>query len=264
MLSAGRLSMTVLLRSTSGDRSDSSLVPEALLPVIAVATIVGYADIRIPMGLPGHRGLVWLTLLVAVALVTRRRQTVIAVGAASTTATLMLHAEPWTSARYLVAAVVLCAVSAVPVVRHRPWLVALAAAPIHLVALAAPIAALIGGGYVPAVFSVGMGEKLLWHLAFGLMAGVLGWGVALGMGYTPQFGELKKESCHDIAGGSGGSGGDQRGRRSDYRPVGGCAYGGNADDHRSGAAGGRPGVCAGRSDVQCAGRPAYGGSSQGC
>jgi hypothetical protein len=202
MLSAERSPLTVSLRSASGDPSDSSLVREALLPVIAVAAIVSYADIRIPMGLPGHRGLIWLTLLVAVALVTRRRQTVIAVGAAATAATWVLGAEPWVSARYLAAAVVLCALTAVSVVRRRPWLVVLAAAPIHLMALAAPIAALIGGGYLSALFSIAIGEKLLWHLVFGLAAGLLGWGAAFGIGYAPRFGEVKKELCHDIAGAS--------------------------------------------------------------
>jgi hypothetical protein len=72
---------------------------EVAFPVLAVAVIVAYADIRIPLGLPGHRGLVWLTLLVAVALVTCRRQTIIAVGAASTTATMMFGGvvNPWAS-----------------------------------------------------------------------------------------------------------------------------------------------------------------------
>ncbi|PQM44047.1 hypothetical protein C1Y40_05793 [Mycobacterium talmoniae] len=40
---------------------------EVVFPVLAVVVIVAYADLRIPMGLPGHRGLIWLTLLVAFA-----------------------------------------------------------------------------------------------------------------------------------------------------------------------------------------------------
>jgi hypothetical protein len=176
MLSARGLPMTVTPRLASSDRSDSALARESVFPAIAVAAIVCYSDIRIPIGLPGHRGLIWLTLLVAVALVTRRRETVIAVGAAATAATLLLHGEPWASAGYLAAAMLLYAVTSVRVACRRPWVVAFAAAPIHLVALARPIDAL------PSVFSTGMGEKALWHLVFGLMAGLLGWGVALGAG----------------------------------------------------------------------------------
>jgi hypothetical protein len=156
---------------------------EVAFPVLAAAVIVGAADIRIPLGLPGHRGVVWLTLLVAVALVTRRRETVIMVGAVSTMATMALHvaAGPWGSVRYLAAAILLYAVAALPVVRRQRWLLAVAAAPIHLVALVGSIVALLGGGYFFGVASVGLAEKAVFHLGFGLLAGVLGWAVALGV-----------------------------------------------------------------------------------
>ncbi|OHV06555.1 hypothetical protein [Mycobacterium talmoniae] len=154
---------------------------EVVFPVLAVAVIVAYADLRIPMGLPGHRGLIWLTLLVAVALTTRRRETVLAVGAAATAATLLLQLAPGPadSARYLGAALLLYAVAAAPVVRRRRWLLALAAAPIHLVALAGSVAALLGGGQLLALASVGMTDRVLFHLGFGLVAGLLGWAIAL-------------------------------------------------------------------------------------
>lgn len=150
----------------------TDMLREVALPVLAVAAIVAYADVRTPLGLPGHRGLVWLTMLVAVALVTRRRETVIAVGAAATTATLALHvaAGPWGAARYLVAAVLLSAVAAGA--RRRPWLLVLAAAPIHLVALAG---------------SVASAERAAFHLVFGLMAGLLGWAIAFGMGRRREW-----------------------------------------------------------------------------
>ncbi|MEZ0365463.1 hypothetical protein ACAG26_17415 [Mycobacterium sp. pUA109] len=156
---------------------------EVVFPVLAVAVIVGYADLRIPMGLPGHRGLIWLTLLVAVALTTRRRETVLAVGAGSTVASLLLHLAPGPadSARYLAAAVLLYAVAAAPVVRRRRWLVALAAAPIHLVALAGSLAPMLGGGHLLVLASAGMTERVLFHLGFGLVAGLLGWAIAFGL-----------------------------------------------------------------------------------
>lgn len=152
----------------------TDMLRDVALPVLAVAAIVAYADVRTPLGLPGHRGLVWLTMLVAVALATRRRETVIAVGAAATTATLALHvtAGPWGGARYLAAAVLLYVVAVMPVARRRPWLVVLAAAPIHLVALAG---------------SVVSAERAVFHLVFGLIAGLLGWAIAFGMGRRREW-----------------------------------------------------------------------------
>lgn len=166
------MAVTVL---QSANRAVTSwpLAREVLVPVLAVGAIVGAADIRIPLGLPGHRGLIWLTLLVVVVLTARRHQTVLAVGATSTVATLLLHAAPGPadSARYLAAAVLLYAVAAVA--RRRCWLVAIMAAPIHLVALA--------GWHLFTLASVGLTEKALFHLGFGLTAGLLGWAIAAGM-----------------------------------------------------------------------------------
>lgn len=157
------------------------LIRELLWPVVAAVVIVVTADVRIALGLPGHRGLVWLTLLVAVALTARRPETVIAVGATSTVATLLLHAAPgpWASARYLAAAILLNAVVSTAVTRRHRWLVALAAAPVHLVALIGPLSGLLGGVRLGALASTGIGEKALFHLGFGLIAGLLGWGVAV-------------------------------------------------------------------------------------
>jgi hypothetical protein len=153
---------------------------EVLFPGVAVAAIVTSADIRMPMGLPGHRGLIWLTLLVTTVLITRRRETVVGVGAASTLATLGMHTppDPWGSGRYLAAAILLYAVAAAPVAVRQRWVVALAAAPIHLVALAGVLTSLLSHGYLPRLASAGMVEKTLCHLMFGLLAGLLGWIVA--------------------------------------------------------------------------------------
>lgn len=152
-----------------------TLAREFVFPVVAMVAIAVSSDIRMPLGLPGHRGLVWLTLLVAVALVTRRRETVVAVGAGSTLATVLLHTGPGPgglgSLRYLAAAVLLYAVASAPVVRNRQWLLAGAAAPIHLVALAGT------------VVWAATAEKALFHLGFGLAAGLLGWGIAIGINW---------------------------------------------------------------------------------
>lgn len=155
----------------SGRPVDRAFAREVAFPALAVVAIVAYADIRIPMGLPGHRGLVWLSLLVAVVLATHRRATVLAVGAASTLATFAIHFPGGAGGgvRYLAAAILLYAVAAAPIVRRWRWLVALTAAPIHLVALADSGAALFGAV---------TGEKAWFHLGFGLAAGLLGWAMA--------------------------------------------------------------------------------------
>ncbi|MEE3752004.1 hypothetical protein KN250_011545 [Mycobacterium intracellulare] len=162
-------------------------VREAAFPLFAVATIVASTDLRIPLGLPGHRGLVWLTLLVAVALVTARRETVLAVGAASTVATLPMHgwADPLWSSRYVAAAALLYAVASLPAVRARRWLLSVAAAPVHLVALASSVFGLHAGGHLSTWASTGLLEKSGWHVVFGFLAGLLGWAVARCVGSLP-------------------------------------------------------------------------------
>ncbi|WP_232000764.1 hypothetical protein [Mycobacterium kyorinense] len=156
---------------------------EVAFPLLAVALIVAYCDVRIPLGLPGHRGLVWLTLLVMVVVVTSRRETVIAVGAASTLATSAIGAAagPCHGGQYVAAAVLLYAVAAVGAVRRRRWLLALSAAPIHLVALASSVVALLGRGQLFTFASVGMAERVAFHLTFGLIAGLLAWTLVCGM-----------------------------------------------------------------------------------
>lgn len=171
------------------------LLRQVVLPVSAVAAIVAYSDIRIPLGLPGHRGLVWLTLLVMVTLTARRRETVVAVGAAATVATFALHsaAGPAAGVRYVAAAVLLCAVATIPGVHRRPWLLATAAAPIHLVALGGSIVALIGRSYRSASAWAGMTERVEFHLAFGLAAGLLGMVMAIGINYFSRLGSGQRE-----------------------------------------------------------------------
>lgn len=166
----------------------STAVREAVFPLLAVATIVASTDLRIPLGLPGHRGLVWLTLLVAVALVTVRRETVLAVGAGATVATLPMHgwSDPLWSSRYVAAAALLYAAAALPVVRVRRWLLSVAAAPIHLVALASSMFGLHASGHW---VSSGLLEKAGWHVIFGFLAGLLAWVVALCVGYTRRIEE---------------------------------------------------------------------------
>lgn len=186
MLATYAFRMTVMQRPATGYTTVRA-VREAVFPLLAVATIVASTDVRIPLGLPGHRGLIWLTLLVAVALVTVRRETVLAVGAAATLATLPMHGwgDPLWSSRYVAAAALLYTAASLPAVRGRRWLLAIAAAPIHLVALASSVFGLHAGGHASTWVSSGLLEKAGWHVVFGLVAGLLAWAVAFCVGYLP-------------------------------------------------------------------------------
>jgi hypothetical protein len=178
--------MTVMQRPAAG----FTAVREVAFPLLAVVVIVASTDIRLPVGLPGHRGLIWLTLLVAVALVTIRLETVLAVGAASSIAALPVHglSDPLWSSRYVAAAALLYAVGSLPVVRRHRWLLAVAAAPIHLVALAGSASSWHTGATMSVWMTNGMFERAGWHLGFGFLAGLLAWLVALGVGWPSAAG----------------------------------------------------------------------------
>ena len=184
--------MTVMQRPAAG----LNVVREVAFPVLAVAVIVASTDIRVPLGLPGHRGLIWLTMLVAVALATARRETVLAVGAASSIAALPMHglSDPLWSCRYVAAAAMLYAVASLPMVRVRRWLLAVAAAPIHLVALASSMLSWHSGANLSAWASNGMLERAGWHMVFGFVAGLLAWVVALCLGRPPS---VRAGACFD-------------------------------------------------------------------
>ena len=154
----------------------------AALCLLATGGIVLQQALHTPLQLPGHRGLVWLALLVAVRLGTRRAGLATAVGAASGLAIFGLGLSPngaMGSLPYLAAAIAIDGLAAVAFVRSHPWLLALAAAPIHLLALADPVSRSLRVGVHPTALLQTMQTVIWWHLAFGLAAGVLGWGLAL-------------------------------------------------------------------------------------
>lgn len=153
------------LSTRSGPAWARWAIREIAVPVVAGALIVATADVRLPIGLPGHRGLIWLTLLVVVAATSRVRATVIAVGVTATIGGLVAHGASWEGGRYVVAASALALLAGTTAVRRRPWLLAVAAAPIHLVAVAVPLG--LAG-------AAGLTAKIVGHLIFGLAAGALG------------------------------------------------------------------------------------------
>ena len=79
---------------------------------------------------------------------------------------------------YVLAALALDLLVDTPIVRRRPFVLALLAAPVHLVALVVPVTRSLGVGVGLPALLPGMGWVVLLHLAFGLGAGLLGWGLA--------------------------------------------------------------------------------------
>src|SRR5262245_55406467 len=153
-------------RSTTGAVARSTLV----LCVLATAGIVLVQELRTPLHLPGHRGLIWLGLLVAVRLVAARPGPALAAGVASAglVAGLGLAPEGAIGALpYLLAAAALDATALIPGVGGRAWPVVLAAAPVHLVALVVPVSHGLLVGVGPAVLAGGLTTVALWHLCFG-------------------------------------------------------------------------------------------------
>lgn len=99
----------------------------------AVGVIVAQIAWRLPLGIPGHRGLIWLAAL------------------------LLEAAVAW------------------PVVKKHPWLVILLAAPIHLVGVIVPVTKGLAVGVSPAALAHGLAGVAAFHLLFGLLGGALGW-----------------------------------------------------------------------------------------
>jgi hypothetical protein len=153
----------------------------AALCVLATAGIVLQQELRTPLHVPGHRGLLWLSLLIAVRLVAGRPGPALAVAVASAglCAALGLSPDgPLGALPYVLAAGALDATALVPWLRGRAWPVVLAAAPVHLVALAVPVSQSLLVGVAPAALARGMGTVALLHLGFGAGAGLLGLGLA--------------------------------------------------------------------------------------
>jgi hypothetical protein len=147
----------------------------ALLCGITVVAVVVQAQLRSPIGVPGHRGLVWLTLLVAVLLFTGSPTATAAVGLSSAGVIAALGLGPHAAVPPAAAAMILAAVASASWVRRRSWVVALLAAPVHLVALVVPLHRDLTVG---TTVHPEMGSMVTLLLLFGLAAGLAGWGLA--------------------------------------------------------------------------------------
>jgi hypothetical protein len=152
-----------------------------VLCVLATAGVVLQQELRTPLHLPGHRGLLWLGLLVAVRLVARRPGPALATGVASAGVTAGLGLSPdgaLGAIPYLLAAGALDATALVPWLRDRSWPVVALAAPVHLVALVVPVSSSLLVGVAAPALAQGLAPVALLHLCFGAGAGALGLGLA--------------------------------------------------------------------------------------
>jgi hypothetical protein len=171
--------MAILPRAAALDRRSTAAT--AALVIVATAGVVLQQEMRTPLQLPGHRGLVWLGLLVAVRLIERRPGPAMAVGVASaglTAAFGLSPAGPLGALPYLLAAAALDATALVPWLRERAWPVVVLAAPVHLVALLVPLSSSLVAGVAPIALAQGLAAPALLHVCFGAGAGLLGCALA--------------------------------------------------------------------------------------
>lgn len=150
-----------------------------VLCVLATAAVILQQEFRLPLHLPGHRGLMWMTVLVAVRLSVGRPGPAMAVGATAAAATAIFGLSPdgpVSALPYLIAAAALDATALVPQLRARRWAVAIISAPIFVVA-SIPSSPLVGAG-VGGGTTLAPTSTILLFLCIGAAAGLVGMGLA--------------------------------------------------------------------------------------
>jgi hypothetical protein len=149
-----------------------------------------FAAWKVPLGLPGHRALGWLTMLIAVRLIAGPGWAA-AVGVFSAALVLVTGESPnavWGVAQYAIAGVLLDSMLLLrpTIARHAATLSLLGAAVLLAVGWIAPLGRSLTGGIPlaelwPSVVSVagaGLSRIVALDLAFGAVAGLLAWGLA--------------------------------------------------------------------------------------
>lgn len=146
---------------------------QAAIAIAGVALIVAQQWVRTPWGLPGHRAIVWLTVLIALRWALGRTWSATAVGGAAGVVLFAMNpAFGIQAVVYLVVGAGVDRIAGWDVVRRRPWLIVLCAPILHLVALAAP---LLRTAQYPGADPAGfLAFALRGHLFWGLVAGILG------------------------------------------------------------------------------------------
>ena len=145
----------------------------------AVTVIVWQQLGHTPWGLPGHRGVFWLSALIASRWIIDRPGA--AVGIAATSSSLILVFDPAAGAQvvpYLVAALLVDRAAATQAIRRHPWLLLPLAPLIQLVGVLSPFLHNLGISPLGTVLS-GMWFYTQGHLLWGTAAGISGLAVGI-------------------------------------------------------------------------------------
>src|SRR5580765_2440769 len=168
-----------LLGADTRARTLTAPVAMVLVGGLAVGLIVVQQLVRTPWGLPGHRGLFWLSTLIAVRLIVDRPGT--AVRVAATASCLILMSNPAMGVHvipYLLAALLVDRAMATRTVRRHPWVILVLAPLIHLVAVLDPLVHNLQLAPLVTVLP-GMGFYIRGDLLWGAAAGVVGLAIGL-------------------------------------------------------------------------------------
>ena len=170
---------------TSAPRALSAsrvIVYEAITVVVlslAAAGIIWQQIVHTPWGLPGHRGLFWLSMLIAVRWATDRPGVALGTAAAASTGILLLDPSMGVHvATYLIAGFLVDLTAKSPLIRRHRWTMIGLAPLILLVNLINPFVHNLALEPLSSVIT-GMWFYTQGHLLWGLAAGLTGMGTGV-------------------------------------------------------------------------------------
>jgi hypothetical protein len=156
---------------------------------LAVAGIIWQQLVHTPWGLPGHRGVFWLSTLIAVRWAIDRPRTALGIAAASSAGIILIDPTMGVHvATSLIAGFLVDLTAKATVVRRHPWTMIALAALILLVNLMNPFVHNLAQSSLPTVIS-GMWFYVQGHLEWGIAAGIVGMGVGV-------FGQSRLRRLH--------------------------------------------------------------------
>lgn len=166
-------------RLTRIPRPTAATAVVGVIVALAVVGIVLQQLVHTPWGLPGHRGLFWLSTLIAARWAIDRPGTALGIATASSAGILVLdptmgvHVAP-----YLIAGFLVDLAASVKFVRRHPWTMIPLAPIILLVNLVNPFLHNLALSPLTATIS-GMGFYIQGHLLWGIAAGIVGMGAGV-------------------------------------------------------------------------------------
>jgi hypothetical protein len=166
-------------RLTRIPRPTAATAVVGVIVALAVVGVVLQQLVHTPWGLPGHRGLFWLSTLIAARWAIDRPGTALGIATASSAGILVLdptmgvHVAP-----YLIAGFLVDLAASVKFVRRHPWTMIPLAPIILLVNLVNPFLHNLALSSLTATIS-GMGFYIQGHLLWGIAAGIVGMGAGV-------------------------------------------------------------------------------------